>query len=111
MARQPTRSHGRGQGTGRTGGTHGDPRGTHSLPPVQLVRIEDARVLDFLQQQGFTLREVLLDSGSSLGQTIGSRGLPITLFFDAKGRQVDAHFGSLNAAALESRLRPLRPSP
>jgi hypothetical protein len=31
-----------------------------------------------------------------------------TLFYDAEGRQVDAHFGVLNAAALESRLRPLR---
>ena len=137
--------------------------GTHSLPPVQLVRIEDARVLSlteaargrpvvvnlwaswcgpcrvempmlaaaqqreptvaflfvnqgespatvqsFLQKQSFTLREVMLDSGSSLGQAIASRGLPITLFFDAKGRQVDAHFGILNPAALESRLRQLQ---
>ena len=140
--------------------------GTHSLPPVQLVRIEDARVLSlteaargrpvvvnlwaswcgpcrvempmlaaaqqreptvaflfvnqgespatvqsFLQKQSFTLREVMLDSGSSLGQAIASRGLPITLFFDAKGRQVDAHFGILNPAALESRLRQLRTAP
>ncbi len=140
--------------------------GTHSLPPVQLVRIEDARVLSlteaargrpvvvnlwaswcgpcraempmlaaaqqreptvafllvnqgespatvqsFLQKQSFTLRDVMLDSGSSLGQAIASRGLPITLFFDAKGRQVDAHFGILNPAALESRLRQLRTAP
>ena len=140
--------------------------GTHSLPPVQLVRIEDARVLSlteaargrpvvvnlwaswcgpcraemptlaaaqqreptvaflfvnqgespatvqsFLQKQSFTLRDVMLDSGSSLGQAIASRGLPITLFFDAKGRQVDAHFGILNPAALESRLRQLRTVP
>ena len=140
--------------------------GTHSLPPVQLVRIEDARVLSlteaargrpvvvnlwaswcgpcrvempmlaaaqqreptvaflfvnqgespatvqsFLQKQSFTLREVMLDSGSLLGQAIASRGLPITLFFDAKGRQVDAHFGILNPAALESRLRQLRTAP
>lgn len=70
-----------------------------------------ATVQSFLQQQGFTLREVLLDSGSSLGQAIASRGLPITLFFDAKGRQVDAHFGILNPAALESRLRQLRTAP
>ena len=68
-------------------------------------------VQSFLHQQGFTLREVLLDSGSSLGQAIASRGLPITLFFDAKGRQVDAHFGILNSAALESRLRQLRTAP
>lgn len=70
-----------------------------------------ATVQSFLQQQGFTLREVLLDSGSSLGQAIASRDLPITLFFDAKGRQVDAHFGILNPAALESRLRQLRTAP
>ena len=140
--------------------------GTHSLPPVQLVRIEDARVLSlteaargrpvvvnlwaswcgpcraemptlaaaqqreptvaflfvnqgespatvqsFLEKQSFTLRDVMLDSGPSLGQAIASRGLPITLFFDAKGRQVDAHFGILNPAALESRLRQLRTVP
>jgi thiol-disulfide isomerase/thioredoxin len=138
---------------------------SHALPPVQLLRLEDARVLSlteaargrpvvvnlwaswcgpcrvempvlaaaqqretavgflfvnqgespaavqrFLSQQGLPLREVLLDSGSSLGQTIGSRGLPVTLFYDAQGRQVDAHFGILNAAALESRLRQVRPS-
>ena len=39
-----------------------------------------------------------------------ARGIPVTLFYDAQGRQVDAHFGLLNAAALESRLRQLRPS-
>jgi hypothetical protein len=28
--------------------------------------------------------------------------------YDAQGRQVESHFGALNAVALESRLRPLR---
>ena len=68
-----------------------------------------AAVQTYLQQQGLPLREVLLDKGSTLGQAIGSRGVPITLFFDAQGRQVDAHFGVLNAAALQSRLRQLQP--
>ena len=54
------------------------------------------------------LKEVLLDAGSKLGPAIGSRGLPTTVFYDARGRQVDAHVGVLNAAALESRLRALR---
>lgn len=70
-----------------------------------------AAVQTYLHQQGLLLREVLLDSGSTLGQAIGSRGVPITLFYDAQGRQVDAHFGILHAAALESRLRQLRASP
>ncbi|MBT9465236.1 TlpA family protein disulfide reductase [Hydrogenophaga sp.] len=70
-----------------------------------------ATVQTYLRQEGLPLREVLLDSGSTLGQAIGSRGVPITLFYDAQGRQVDPHFGILNAAALQNRLRQLRPGP
>ena len=65
----------------------------------------------FLSGQGLLLREVLLDPGSTLGPAVGSGGLPTTLFYDGRGRQVDAHFGVLNAAALESRLRALRAGP
>jgi thiol-disulfide isomerase/thioredoxin len=68
----------------------------------------DSAVRAYLTDQGLTLREVLLDAGSRLGPAVGSRGLPTTLFYDAQGRQVHAHFGVLNAAALESRLRQLR---
>jgi len=68
----------------------------------------DSAVRAYLIDQGLPLREVLLDAGSRLGPAVGSRGLPTTLFYDAQGRQVDAHFGVLNAAALESRLRQLR---
>ncbi len=68
----------------------------------------DSAVRAYLSDQGLLLREVLLDRSSTLGPAVGSRGLPTTLFYDAQGRLVDAHFGVLNAAALESRLRPLR---
>jgi thiol-disulfide isomerase/thioredoxin len=68
----------------------------------------DSAVRAYLTEQGLALREVLLDRGSKLGPAVGSRGLPTTLFYDARGRLVDAHFGVLNAAALESRLRQLR---
>ncbi len=61
----------------------------------------------YLTDQDLPLREVLLDPASKLGPAVGSPGLPTTLFYDAGGRLVDAHFGSLNAAALESRLRNL----
>lgn len=65
----------------------------------------------WLNRQRLPLREVLLDKDSALGPAVGSRGLPTTLFYTADGRQVDAHFGVLNAAALESRLRALRDAP
>jgi len=62
----------------------------------------------YLSDQDLPLREVLLDANSKLGPAVGSRGLPTTLFYDVDGRLVDAHFGVLNAAALEVRLRQLR---
>ena len=69
-----------------------------------------AAVHAYLTDQDLPLHDILLDSGSRLGSAVGSRGLPTTLFYDAQGRRVDAHFGVLNAAALESRLRLLRPA-
>lgn len=62
----------------------------------------------YLEREQLPLREVLLDSSSQALKALGSKGLPTTVFFDAKGRQIDAHFGVLNAAALETRLRALR---
>jgi len=70
-----------------------------------------ATVRAYLSREGLPLREVLLDAGARLGPAVGSRGLPTTLFYDAEGRLVDAHFGILNAAALASRIRALRESP
>lgn len=67
-----------------------------------------AAVRAYLSSLGLPLRGVLLDPGSQLGPAVGSRGLPTTLFYDARGTLVDAHFGVLNAPALESRLRALR---
>jgi hypothetical protein len=52
---------------------------------------------------------VWLDIGSGLGPALGSRGLPTTVLFDADGARVDAHFGLLNAAALQARLARWRP--
>jgi thiol-disulfide isomerase/thioredoxin len=62
----------------------------------------------YLAREKLPLRHVLLDPAQALGPAVGSRGLPTTLFYDAQGRQVHAHFGILNAAALESRLQSLR---
>jgi thiol-disulfide isomerase/thioredoxin len=58
----------------------------------------------YLDASALPLREVLLDSTAALGPAVGSQGLPTTLFYDADGRLVDAHFGVLNAAALASRI-------
>ena len=65
----------------------------------------------YLTDQGLPLREVLLDPTSALMHAVGSRGMPTTVFYDAQGRQLDAHVGVLNAAALEGRLRTLRGAP
>lgn len=67
----------------------------------------EAAVRAYLAALRPPLREVLLDPGARLGAAVGSRGLPTSLFYDAQGRLVDAHFGVLNAAALQARLRGL----
>lgn len=67
-----------------------------------------AAVQAYLQREGLALDGVWLDPSSRAGPAFGSRGLPTTLFFDAAGRRVDAHFGVLNAAALQARLQDLR---
>ncbi|MGE5665252.1 MAG: TlpA family protein disulfide reductase, partial [Betaproteobacteria bacterium] len=62
----------------------------------------------FLTAECLALQEVWLDRGAQLGPALGSRGLPTTVFFDAQGRQVGAHVGVLNEAALRARLAALR---
>ncbi len=67
----------------------------------------EAAVRAYLRRERLELRDVLLDAGSRLGPEVGSAGLPTTLFFDARGRRVDAHFGVLTDAALRARMRAL----
>jgi thiol-disulfide isomerase/thioredoxin len=61
----------------------------------------------YLAAERLALQNVWLDSQGALLAAAGSRGLPTTLFFDAEGRRVDAHFGVLNAAAIEVKVQQL----
>ena len=83
-----------------------------NAPDVTFVFVNQgeppATVAAYLQRSGLTLANVWLDPSSSLGPASGSRGLPTTLFFNAKGQRVDAHFGMLNAAALQVQMDRLR---
>lgn len=69
----------------------------------------EAVVRAYLTRDGLASRGVLLDPGWRLGRAVGAGGLPTTLFFDASGRQVDAHFGVLTEAALHARIDALAP--
>lgn len=67
-----------------------------------------AAVRAYLVDQDLALQPVLLDAHGAAAAALGSRGLPTTVFFDHQGRQVDAHLGVLNAAALQARLQRLQ---
>jgi thiol-disulfide isomerase/thioredoxin len=77
-------------------------------PDVRFVFANQGEVPEvvrrYLAAEGLQLQDVWLDIGSALGPALGSTGLPTTVFFDAEGRRVDAHFGLLNAASLQARL-------
>lgn len=63
----------------------------------------------YLASQNLELQHVLLDAQVRLGQLVGSRALPTTLFYDAQGRQVGSHLGELSHASLQRALAALRP--
>ncbi len=54
----------------------------------------------FMEEQSLNLDNLMTDLSGSLGRTTGSHGLPTTLFYNADGRQVNAHMGELSKATL-----------
>ncbi|MGN0925743.1 prolipoprotein diacylglyceryl transferase family protein [Ectopseudomonas mendocina] len=67
-----------------------------------------ALVSEFIAVQQLSLGHLLLDEQVKLGQLVGSRALPTTLFYDAEGRQIGSHLGELSHASLERALARLR---
>ena len=56
-------------------------------------------VLAFLEREGLTLTDVLLDPSSRTMQEMETRGLPTTLFFDTQGQLLASHVGELTIAS------------
>ena len=69
---------------------------------------EPRTIAVFLEREGLTLRNVLVDPESRTGASLGHSGLPTTLFFDAHGRLAGTRIGELSQATLTQRLASLR---
>jgi thiol-disulfide isomerase/thioredoxin len=80
-------------------------------PGVRFVFVNQGEatqaVRSWIQQQPYSLQNVLLDPRQSLMKAMGSSGLPTTIFVDHRGRVIERHFGPLSAASLAGRLRAL----
>lgn len=63
------------------------------------------RVRAYLRSEGLSLAVVLLDDAGRLGPAVGSRGLPTTLVYDARGRRTAAHLGQVSAPGLSAMVR------
>ena len=63
----------------------------------------------WLQARKLPLRNVLMDRDGQTAAAFKQRALPLTLFFDAKGRLVGTRIGELSAATLTERLQNLSP--
>lgn len=78
------------------------------FPDVAFVLVNQGesaqQAQDFLDSEGLNLTDVLLDPSSTAMQTMRSRGLPTTLFFDAQGRQVDSHLGEITMPSLKDKM-------
>ena len=79
-----------------------------SNPAVNFVFINQGesgeRVGSWLARRNLPLRNVLLDQESQALKAFEQRGLPTTLFFDAKGRLVSTRTGELSAGTLAEKL-------
>lgn len=64
-------------------------------------------VRGYLDSEGLSLDNVVLDRRGSLGEAVGAAGLPTTLFYSSEGRLVDVHLGELSRATLREGLGKL----
>lgn len=80
-------------------------------PAVNFVFINQGesaqRVGGWLAARNLPLRNVLLDTKGEALLAFNQRGLPTTLFFDAKGRLVSARTGELSTATLAEKLKSI----
>lgn len=67
----------------------------------------EAVIEQYMAKESLLLKNVVADVKAVLGQLVGSRALPTTLFIAADGRIVDAHLGELSSAKLKSKLNRL----
>lgn len=68
------------------------------------------RVSGWLEARKLPLRNVLLDSKGQALTAFNQRGLPTTLFFDARGQLVSTRTGELSSATLMEKLQTLSSS-
>ncbi len=71
---------------------------------------EDAVTVErYLDAARLALANVLLDINLRLGREVGVTVLPVTLFYDARGKMMDTHLGALSPSLLAEKLNRLRP--
>ncbi len=82
-------------------------RGAHPGIAFQLIDQGEGRdtVRAFLAKLSLPADPILLDPRGALGRAVGSRVLPITLFFNARGELTGTHIGALSRATLHRYLQ------
>ncbi|SEI44745.1 Thiol-disulfide isomerase or thioredoxin [Allopseudospirillum japonicum] len=77
-------------------------------PKIQIITVNQGesqtQVLDFLQQQALEIQP-WFDPQQNLLHAFNAPGLPMTLFFNAQGQQVDRHLGELSRVHLDTFIR------
>lgn len=80
-------------------------------PGVSFVFVNQGESADkvgaWLRARKFAMRNVLIDENGQTGAAFKQRALPMTLFFDAKGKLVSTRIGELSTATLAERLQAL----
>lgn len=67
-----------------------------------------ATIRGYLAGQNITLDNVVLDTGSMMAATLGSKALPTTFFFDGRGVLRGRRMGEVSAATIAEQLEAIR---
>ena len=83
---------------------------TNADVPILIINQgEDVyRVTAFLEREGLSAANILLDPNSGFGRALGSSALPTTAFVSSDGRVTEVHIGEISRAALMSAINELR---
>lgn len=85
-------------------------------PEITFIFVNQAEtssaIRDYLGRERMVLNNIVLDTGSVMARTLGSKGLPTTFFFDSSGKLAGRRVGEVSAATLTEQLASLhRPHP
>jgi YD repeat-containing protein len=85
----------------------------HDIPEIDLMFVNQGEsrttIKDFVESEGITIPNLLLDPTLALAKAVDARAFPTTLFYDAQGNLLAVHLGPFSQATFQQAIHKLYP--